>query len=482
MRVFTATLGTETNTFAPMPTGLADFMGHGYDPSTIATADMPAFGQVCRAVRERAAVAGWTVIEGKICFASPSGITMRRAYETLRDQLLADLKAALRVDMVLLQVHGAMIAEGYEDAEGDLFTRVRALIGPKVFLGAELDPHCHLSAQKVGVPDLLVLFKEYPHTDIYERAKDLVRLAEAAVAGKIKPVMRTHDVGMISLIHTSRSPARELVDRITAMEGKDGVLSVSIAHGFPWGDAADLGTRVLVVTDGDAGKADRLAKAIGDDVFAIRSAFSPGFPVTDVAIDRALAKNAMSVVLADSADNPGGGAGGDSTFILQRLLERKVENAVVGPFWDPVAVGYCTQAGVGATLNLRIGGKVSRFSGQPLDVTVEVLALAKDAYQDGLSGTRAPLGDVAVVRIDGVKVVLNTHRTQGFGTDLFTQFGIDLAETKIIVVKSSQHFHAKFGPIASEVIYVETPGVCPADFTSLPYQRARKTIWPFASG
>lgn len=480
MRIFTATLGTETNTFAPMPTGLADFKGAGYDMPATPSELLPAFGQVARALRERAAETGWTVIEGKLAFAGPSGITVRSAYQTLRDQLLADLKAAMPVDMVLLQLHGAMIAEGYEDAEGDLLARVREVIGPKVFLGAELDPHCHLSALKVETPDLLTIFKEYPHTDIYDRAKDLVRLSEAAVAGKTKPVMRVRDLGFVSLIHTSREPARGLVDRLLAMEGKDGVLSISLAHGFPWGDSPDLGTRILVVTDGDAAKAERLCREIGDEVIAMREKFAPVFPETDAAITRGLESNRMSVVFADSADNPGAGAGGDSTFILARLLERKVENAVLGPFWDPVAVSFCEQAGVGATLNLRIGGKVSRFSGLPLDVTAEVLALKKRAMQDGLSGTIALLGDVAVVRIDGVKVVLNSHRTQGFGTNLFTQFGIDLAETKLIVVKSSQHFHAKFGPIASEVIYVETPGVAPANFKTLPYKRARKTIWPFS--
>jgi microcystin degradation protein MlrC len=479
MRVFTATLGTETNTFAPMPTGLKDFQGAGFDPAGIATEKLQAFGQVTRAVRERAAEAGWSVAEGKIAFAGPSGITVRAAYEHLRDQLLADLEAAMPVDMVLLQIHGAMIADGYLDAEGDLLARVRKLVGPKVLVGAELDLHCHLSAEKVGATDLMVLFKEYPHTDIYERAKDLVRLAGDAAAGRIKPVMRLRDLGLITLIHTSREPARSLVDRLSAMEGKDGVLSISVAHGFPWGDSPDLGTRVLVVTDGDAAKAERLCKQIGDEIIALRDQFAPPFPDPDGAITRALASNRMSVVLADTADNPGGGAGGDSTFILERLLARKVENAVIGPFWDPVAVGFCQQAGVGARLELRIGGKVSRFSGAPLDVRAEVLALEKRAVQDGLSGTIAPLGDVAVVRVDGVRIVLNTHRTQGFGTNLFTQFGIDLAQTKLIVVKSSQHFHAKFGPIASEVIYVDTPGVCPANFDSLPFVHARRDIWPF---
>jgi microcystin degradation protein MlrC len=479
MRIFTATLGTETNTFAPMPTGLADFQGIAYDPVGVPNDKLPAFGQVCRALRERAVVTGWTVIEGKIAFASPSGVTVKKAYEFLRDQLLEDLRRAMPVDMVLLQIHGAMIADGYEDAEGDLFAHVRDVIGPDVFLGAELDPHSHLSGQKVAKTDLLVLFKEYPHTDIYERAKDLVRLSELTVAKRIKPVMRTRDLGFVSMIPTSREPARSLVDRMLAMEGRDGVLSVSLAHGFPWGDSIDLGTRLLVVTDGDAAKAETICQQLGDEIIRNKMKYAPPYPKADEAITRGLASNSLSVVLADSADNPGGGAGGDSTFILDRLLARKVDNAVIGPFWDPVAVGYCMQAGEGASLDLRIGGKVSRFSGTPLDVRVEVLALKKDAYQDGLSGTIAPLGDVAVVQIDGVKVVLNSHRTQAFGTNLFTQFGIDLAETKLIVVKSSQHFHAKFGPIASDVIYVETPGVMPADFRSLPYKRARKTIWPF---
>ncbi len=482
MRVFTATLGTETNSFAPMPTGLADFQGPGYDPATTATENLHAFAQVCRALRERAAETGWTVIEGKLAFAGPSGTTVRAAYEALRDQLLADLTAALPVDMVLLQIHGAMIADGYPDAEGDLLARVRAIVGPGVFLGAELDPHCHLSPLKVASTDLLVLFKEYPHTDIYARAKDLVRLSEAAVAGRVKPVMRVRDLGMVTVIHTSREPARALIDRLSAMEGHDGVLSISIAHGFPWGDSPDLGTRVLVVTDGDATKADALCQTIGDEIYARRAAFAPAYPGPDDAITRGLASNHLAVVLADSADNPGGGAAGDSTFILERLLARKVDNAVLGPLWDPVAVGFCMQAGVGATLELRVGGKVSRFSGHPLDVRLEVLALKKNATQDGLSGTTAPLGDVAVVKIEGVTVVLNTYRTQGFGTNLFTQFGIDLSATKLIVVKSSQHFHAKFGPIASEVIYVETPGVMPANFTGLPFKRARTTIWPFARG
>jgi microcystin degradation protein MlrC len=479
MRIFTATLGTETNSFAPLPTGLADFQGRGYDPTITPTHELHAFAQVCRVLRERAPQEGWQLIEGKLAFAVPAGITTRHAYETLRDQLLADLQNAMPVDMVLLQVHGAMIADGYLDAEGDLLQRVRGLVGPEVLVGAELDPHCHLSAAKVEACDLVVLFKEYPHTDIYERAQDLVRLASETRAGRIKPVMRVRDLGFLSMIPTSRGVGRDLVDRMTALEGKGGILSVSLAHGFPWGDSPDLGTRLLVIADGDAAKAETVLHSFGNDVIALREKLAPPYPTVKVAIDKAIASNHLSVVLADTADNPGGGAAGDSTFILAELLARGIENAVVGPFWDPVAVECCFLAGIGAQLDLRIGGKINRFSGQPLDVSPRVLALKRAAMQDGLSGTRAPLGDVAVVDVSGIKIVLNTARTQAFGTDMFTQFGINLAETKLIVVKSSNHFFAKYGPIASDVIYVDSPAAVPADFITLPYKHARRTIWPF---
>ena len=477
MRVFTATLGTETNSFAPLPTGLAAFQGPGYDPGAVATGDLQAFAMIQRAVRERAAVAGWQVVEGKVAFAQPAGLTTRHAFETLRDQLLADLAAALPVDMVLLQLHGAMIADGYDDAEGDLLARVRRLVGPKVVVGAELDPHCHLSALKVSSVDVMVLFKEYPHSDIYERALEVVALAEATAAGRIRPVMSVRDLGMISLIHTTREPARGFVDRIKAMEGRDGILSISIAHGFPWGDVADMGTRVLVMTDDRRAEGDALAERLGREIVAFRDQLMPAFPNADDAIADAVASNAMPVVLADSADNPGGGAGGDSTYILARLIARGVDNAVLGPLWDPVAVQICFEAGVGARLALRIGGKVGPASGAPIDATVEVLALKRDAMQAGLSNTMAPLGDTAVIAIGGIKVVMITRRSQAFGTDLFTQFGIDLAETRLVVVKSSQHFHAKYGPVAKKVIYVDTPGSCPIDFSTVPYAKARKTLW-----
>src|SRR5690606_28333829 len=188
------------------------------------------------AARERARTRGWQIVEGLCAFSEPAGPTVRSAYEALRDELLDDLRSALPVDMVLLGMHGAMVADGYDDCEGDVLARVRALVGPDVAVGAELDPHCHLTQAMLDNADVLICFKEYPHTDFLERGAELADLCADLVAGRIRPVMSTFDCRMIGIYHTPREPMRSYVDRIKALEGRDGVLSISVVQTFPWGD------------------------------------------------------------------------------------------------------------------------------------------------------------------------------------------------------------------------------------------------------
>jgi microcystin degradation protein MlrC len=201
-------------------------------------------------------------------------------------------------------------------------------------------------------------------------------------------------------------------------------------------------------------------------------------PGIDAALDAALACAGGPVVLADGADNPGGGAAGDSTFILRRMLERGIADACLGPLWDPGAARIAFDAGVGARLPLRIGGKIGPLSGDPVDAEVTVLALMREMTMTGLAGTPASLGDCALVDAGGVQVVLASVRNQAIDTDLFTQLGIDLAAKKIVIVKSSQHFFASFSKVARQVIYVGAPGVVTGDLKSLPYRKIQRPKWP----
>jgi microcystin degradation protein MlrC len=473
MRVFTGSLYTETNTFSPLPCGLGAFRDRGYFPAGTHPDQLLFYAGPLWAARQRARERCWDLREGMVASAQPAGVVTRQAYEALRDELLGDLTDAMPVDMVVLALHGAMVAVGYDDCEGDVLSRVRQIVGRDVVVGVELDPHCHLSERMVEQADLLICFKEYPHTDVAERAFELVDLCAAAAAGRIRPVAGMADCEMIVTVHTTRPPARGFVDRMSALEGRDGVLSISLAHGFAWGDTPDMGTKLLVYTDGDAAKAARLARQLADELIGLREQLGVQGPGIDDALDQALAVGRGPVVLADSADNPGGGAAGDSTFILRRLLERGIGAAAVGPLWDPAPVQFAFEAGVGAQLPLRIGGKTGPMSGDPVDAVWTVEALVPDMQMSSLAGAAIDLGDCACVATAGVHVVLTTLRNQALGTDLFTQLGVRLDAQRIVVVKSSQHFHAAFAPLAAQVIYVSAPGSVPTDLTQLPYRNAR---------
>jgi len=482
MRVFTGSLYTETNTFSPLPCGLAAFRDRGYYPAGTHPDELLFYAGPLWAARQRAKELGWVLHEGMVASAQPAGTVTRQAYEALRDELLADLKAAMPVDMVVLALHGAMVADGYDDCEGDVLTRVRQIVGRQAVVGAELDPHCHLSECMVEKADLLICFKEYPHTDVAERSFELVDLCAATVAGRVQPVASVVDCDMIVTVHTTRAPARGFVDRMSALEQQPGVLSVSLAHGFAWGDTPDMGTKVLVYTDALVGPARQqgqaMARQLADELIGLREQLVVQGPGIDEALDQALALGRGPVVLADSADNPGGGAAGDSTFLLQRLLARGIAAAALGPLWDPIAVRFAFEAGIGAQLPLRVGGKTGPMSGVPIDAVWTVKALVHNMTMSSLSGAAIELGDCACVATQGVQVVLTTLRNQALGTDLFTQLGVQLQEQRIVVVKSSQHFYTAFAPVAAQVIYVSTPGSVPFDLQQLPYRKAKRPKWP----
>ena len=488
-RIFTACLGTETNSFSPIPTGLSVFEAAMLVRGGRHGAQASLFGVPLVLWRERAQALGWTVVESLAAFATPAGNTTRALFEALRDEILADLEAAFPVSAVMLNLHGAMIADGYPDAEGDLMQRVRALVGPEVPVVAELDLHCHLTQLKVASADLLVIYKEYPHVDVAERAAEVFVLLQALLAGRIRPVMALHDCAMLGIFPTTAEPMAGLVARMKAMEREPGVLSVSLAHGFPWGDTPEVGARVLVVTDGDRPLAERLATELGEAVWTLRERLSPPFMTIDEAIDRVLAHLSVAApdgrpfVLADTADNPGIGAAGDSTFLLRRLVERGVGGFALSPLWDPVATGLAFDAGVGARLAMRLGDKLGPGSGAPLDVSVQVMSLTP-AGQQPFGGTLAPLGRMAWLRIGGpgdataLDVVVNDHRMQSFHPDCFAVAGIDPTRPRALVVKSTQHFHAGFAPIAREILYVSAPGTGAMDMRALHFQHVQRPLWP----
>lgn len=479
MKLFAAALATETNTFAPLPCGRTAWesykiaRGSGSDP-----ASGTLFGPILGLWKGMSTEAGIDFVESLCAFCAPGGRTLDATYAEFKAMILEDLRAAMPVDVVLLCLHGAMAAESEDDCEGDLLAAVREIVGPDCIIGAEFDLHLHLTKRMLDAADLMVAYKEYPHTDVGERAAELFQLATRAARGEIKPVTRAFDCNMMGQWRTGQPEIRTFVDSMISAEQNGQALNVSFVHGFPWADVADVAARVWVTTDGDADAAARLAEEFGRRAFDLREAGRIPQLSVDGLVDHLADAPPGLIVAADMADNAGGGAPSDSTFILEGLIRRRVEGAVFGVVWDMAAVEICLNAGVGASLDLRIGGKCGPTSGQPLDGRATVRSIIHDHTPPGMAGKPGPFGNSVWVEFDGVDVVLSSLRNQIFHPAAFTDHGIDLSKRRLAVVKSIEHFKAAFDPIAAEIVYVDTPGALRPTFDAMPYTKRDLAYWP----
>lgn len=484
MKVFVAVLAHESNSFSPLPTDLdsyRDFLV--YDPETGLGADRLAQFEGIAPLASLCEARGHEVVRGPWAAATPSGPTGRRTFERLRDAVLDSLRKAAPVHAILLFLHGAQMAEGYDDCEGELLAAVRREVGPEPFVGVLLDLHCNVTPAMATHADALVPCKEYPHTDWPERSAELVAMAERAHAGEIRPRTLFQPVPMLGFYHTTREPLRSFVDELTALEGRDGVLAANLAHGFPFADQADAGAGVILVVDGDAPGAAVTARELGLRFFGMREAVNASHPDIGAALDEVEQRLSQPgrgpIVLADTSDNPGGGAPGDATFLLHEIVRRGLRNVAVAPFWDPEAVKIAFKAGEGSRLAMRIGGKLGPLSGPPLDLHVTVRGLHADIQQETFSGQKDSLGPCATVVTDqGLVLVLNTIRQQTFSPECFTEAGVDVGAAALLVVKSAQHFHALFAPVARHILYCRGPGYMDSDFARLPLSKVARPIWP----
>jgi microcystin degradation protein MlrC len=476
VRIFFSSLVTETNTFSDIPTTLASFEQVGILRGEEAIGEHSPVGSDLRTMAQ---ADGHTVIGGISASAQPAAPMQSNAYATLRDELCDRARAAGPLDLVILFLHGAMASQDCLDCEGDLLQRLRAICGKDAVIGAVLDLHAHLTPQMLDHADYLLFVKEYPHTDVSERLRDLYRLSIATRRGLVKPVKSVLDCKMIGLWPTQLEPMRGFVDHMVQLETLQDVLNISFVHGFPWGDTPDTGARILVTTNGHADVGQELARQLQQELWAMRD--KTGMPTIPMAEAVQMLKGwdggEGPLVLADVADNAGGGAPGDSTYLLEAALKAGVTDTVFSTIYDPCAVETCHEVGVGGVLNLRMGGKTGRFSGNPVDLRVTVKGIARGVYTT-FAGENWPVGDTAWVQGEGIDVILNSARTQTFAPDMISHLGLDPLSRKAIVVKSTNHFYAAFSKIARRIAHVAAPGALTPDFANIPYAVFKKPYWP----
>ena len=474
MRIYISGVQHESSSFSPIPTSFRSFEQWNWSADNPYDADGFGYGEACRL----AEAANMEVAAGPFFSAEPSSPATASAWRQISEQILDGLQAAMPVDIVLLCLHGAQMAEAIDDCEGTLIAAVRDNVGPHVAIGVLLDLHANVTTAMCTHADLTVSCREYPHIDYADRGWEMLPVLRRITKGSLRPVTRALRIPASGVFPTPDEPMRSFVVRIRDAQSQPGVLMVSANHGFEGSDSPFTGASVVVTTDRDEALAERVADEVANDFLTtIMGNTWSGLDVSE-AIDEALRQPVGPVVIADRSDNAGAGAASDSTYILAELIERGVTNATLGMIWDPMAVRACHDAGVGARLPLRIGGKAGRLSGAPIDADVEVTSVRDDAMQAlfGQGAPREPLGKSAAVRIGGIDVVLTSRRQQVFSPHCFTEHDIDPKRRHIVVVKSMQHFMGGFATIAACIIRCDGPGSATLDLSKIPYRRIKRPM------
>ena len=485
-RIAIAGMQHETNTFAPTKADLEDFEHGGSWPplnrgaairEAVSGANLPVEGAI-----GILSGAGHELVPLIWAAATPSAHVTRRAFEAIVGEMAERLAAALPVDGIYLDLHGAMVADDHDDGEGELLARLRRIAGPRVPIVASLDLHANVTRRMVAESDALTIYRTYPHTDMAETGARAGAMLDAMLRSGTRPakVLRRFDylTGLPSQ-STFIEPAASLYRLLVDIERRSGV-SLSFAPAFPMADFDECGMTV-VGYGADPQRTRAAVDELADAIEAAEPAFALELLTPDEAVRRAMriGRPGRPVVLADTQDNPGAGGNGDTTGLLAALLRQQAGDAVLGLLYDPPSARRAHEAGQGATLEFSLG-EISGVPGHvPLSGRFTVERLGDGRFTctgPMLRGFRMQLGPMALLRQGGVRVVLASHKAQACDQDMFRHVGIEPAQQSIVALKSSVHFRADFQPIAAEVLVVRSPGPALADPADFPWKRLRQGL------
>jgi microcystin degradation protein MlrC len=414
--------------------------------------------------------------------AQPSGTISREAYDLLSGQLLAGLRSAGKVDGYCLSLHGAGVAEGIDDLEGTLLAEIRELAGPDLPIVVTLDLHGNLTQAMLDNATALLGVHLYPHSDMYERGQEAVELLQKIVRGESRPTMHLTRLPMMTPTTTTNfGAAAEINELCWEWEKQPNVIDCAFFHGFATTDIPYPTVGVIVTTENDPELAEHISMEVARQVWERREGFRPSLNPPEEAIRQALATEGRPVIINETSDNPGGGAPCDATHLLRAMLDAGLTDACMGFIYDPETAAQAHEAGTGATIQVRLGGKHEPLHGEPIEAEAYVKCLTDGKFiqQSPMGyGARVDLGPMARLIIGGIDVLVSSVRTQTLDAEVFLLHGIDVMRYKIVAIKSSNHFRAGFEPIAHKIIRADTPGLVSVDLTTFPFQRIARPIWP----
>ncbi|MBP87432.1 MAG: MlrC domain protein [Planctomycetaceae bacterium] len=490
MRIASGGVQHETNTFSQTPTTLADFVrdsecGPELSGGNVIFDRYRGTGCIHGGYIAGAEAVGAELLPLLSARAQPAGVVEQESFETMLGWFLKRLERVLPVDGVLLDLHGAMVAEEHEDAEGAFTAAVRKLVGLDVPVVVTLDLHANISPNLASLADVIIGFDTYPHVDMHERGREATELLARMIRGEVHPVQACRQLPLITMPPmqcTLREPMRTLIERLHNLESESGVLTATISMGFPFADIHDAGVSVLVATDSDQALANAKADELASWLWDLRDDLQPDLTPIEEVIEFVRGRPTGELtIFADGSDNPGGGAPCDGTVALYALIDAGLEGAVVGVLCDPQTAKQAHQAGVGATIHVRLGGKTDDSHGTSVEGEATVKALCDGAFIHRgpmLQGVADNLGPTTTLLIGGIEVVVSSQRRQCLDAEMLRIAGIEPTERRLLVLKSAVHFRADFGPLAAHVFDADTPGIHRPDFSMFDYKRLRRPIYP----
>lgn len=482
----------ETNSFSVRATGQAEFeagqLAWGDGVGRLFARTRTAAGAALQAAREH----GWTLATPVVAEATPSGPVALPFFERVVRAIL-DSVAARVPDGVLLHLHGSMATGRTSDADGELLERVRERLGPGVPLIVVVDLHATVTPRMVSQVQSLIAYRTYPHVDLAERVTQAAALLARTMAGRVRPVPVLAQPPLLYGCDGGRttradSPMRRLLDRAAGLERSGAALVVSIQAGFSSIDSPFIGPSVVVTADASSPALEE-AQTIAHDftraIWEMRDEVTHAYtPVADAVARAAREQDGATapLVIADHADNPGAGAYGDATAVLDAMLRAGLQRAVFFSIHDPQAVAMAAAAGAGSDIMLTLGGRTApHMGGPPLTLKGRVEHVGDGHFRaDGPMGGGAwrQVGTTVVFRCGGVLIVLASTNHQANDLAQLTSLGVDPRACATLALKSMQHFKAAFSPIARAVLEVDSGALCTRNFHARPYRQVRRPLYP----
>lgn len=432
----------------------------------------------------------WEPVALRLAASQPGGPVLHLYFETLARDIELRLQEAGPLDAVFISSHGAALTTECDDPDGELFERIRAIVGTTVPVVAVLDLHTNVSARMTDALSAFVAYRTNPHTDLRERGEE---------AAQHLRTLLNHGLGVVELVKlpfvppatsqlvTPGSPYAELIEIGQRRVGGP-IMNVSLCGGFALADCSKCGFSVVVTArEGDRTAARQLASELALAVWQMRARFDSQLTPLSVAVAAAISASQPGnspVILADVADNPGGGGGGNTVTLLMALLNSGAQSVLLGVFTDAALAAEAHELGVGTDFIAVFNRDSTDLSfALPMTCSARVLTLSDGHFvgrQGMLCGSQLAMGPSALLDLGGVRVAVVSQRQQLIDPAQLDVLGVDLNTVRTLVVKSRGHFRAAFEGFAPPdcILEVDCPGLTTPNLKTLPWTRLQRPIFP----